>query len=457
MIQNHRARVAAALVCGAVGLAASSAVAQPLGDFIQFERVTGGLSQPLYLTTAPGEQDVLYVVQKGGQIRTITDGTLDPDPFLDLSALVSTQSERGLLGLAFHPDYENNALFYVNYTEAGGDTIVAEFTDSDVPEGIDPTSGRTVISIDQPESNHNGGWLGFGPDGYLYIAVGDGGSGNDPDNHAQDTEDLLGTILRIDPTSGAQYGIPADNPFVGAPGRDEIWAYGLRNPWRNSFDRETGDFWIADVGQGEREEINFQPADSMGGENYGWRCFEGMIRTPVYQNNAECLALMGTTPPLFDYTHSQGISITGGYVYRGCAIPQLRGKYIYGDFGFGTIWALSPVVNLNDGTVSVGGNEVIGSSSSLSSFGEDANGELYVIELGPGTIYKLVPGISSCNPADLAAPYGTLNFADVQFFLGAFGEGTDDPCGVADFAAPFGVYNFADVQAFLGAFGNGCP
>ena len=247
-----------------------------LGEALTTELVVSGLARPVQVVAAPNDYDRIFIVeQRSGstgriKIFNLDTGTLNSTPFLSVS--VNTSSEQGLLGLAFHPNYESNGYFYVNYTASGG-TYIKRYTVSSNPDIADSSSAYTIMNISQPYSNHNGGWLGFGPDGYLYIGTGDGGSGGDPGNRAQDiTNQKLGKMLRIDVDGGSPYAIPSDNPFVGVTGDDEIWAYGLRNPWRCNFDRATGDLWIGDVGQNAYEEITFQPASSNGGENYGWRC-----------------------------------------------------------------------------------------------------------------------------------------------------------------------------------------
>lgn len=332
--------------------------------------------QPLFLTYAPGESDALYVVERTGRIYRIQRGQTasEKELFLDLSETVQARGqEQGLLGLAFHPDYAQNRFFYVNYT-AQDQTFVSRFLGKE--DGTaDPDSETVVLQFDQPFANHNGGQLDFGPDGYLYIATGDGGSGGDPHDNAQNKKNLLGKILRID-VSQDPYAVPEDNPFAGEEGAaGEIYAYGLRNPWRFSFDRETGELWAADVGQNAWEEINLIES----GGNYGWNRFEG---THPYQapSEEESGAFL---PPIHEYGHSQGQSITGGYVYRGSAYPELRGQYIYGDFVTGRVWALE---RHEDGTVT--NQPFLESDLQLSSFGLDQEGELFLVDF-KGGIYQL--------------------------------------------------------------------
>jgi glucose/arabinose dehydrogenase len=360
--------------------AAPSSPAQGLADVTVGLRKIAALEQPLALTVRPGDP-ALYVAQKTGIVVAIRDETVDPDPVVDLTGDVSLGGEQGLLGLVFSPDGRHA---YVNYTDTNGDTHITEFA---MRNGtVDPGSRRDLLFVDQPFSNHNGGHLAFGPDGYLYIGLGDGGSGGDPNGNGQSLSVLLGKMLRINPRpSGSEpYGVPADNPFVGRPGaRPEIWAYGLRNPWRYSFDRLTGDLWIGDVGQGEWEEVDFQQSGSAGGENYGWDRMEG---THPYDgaNPPE-----GAVAPVFEYSHADGgCVVTGGYVYRGTAIPRLRGAYVFADYCRGRLEAL----RVHDGRVT--DHRVLGPVvPTISSFGEDAAGELYALSLTEG-VYKLVPGRS---------------------------------------------------------------
>lgn len=350
--------------------------------------LTKGLTSPVFLTSPPGDANRLFIVEQPGRIRTVqrTTGAVNPVPFLNIGTELATGGERGLLGLAFHPDYATNGLFYVNCTATGGQTQIRRYTVSaGDPDRADPASRQVVLKIDQPRPNHNGGWLAFGPDKLLYIATGDGGGANDPDNRAQNKADLLGKMLRIDvarddfPADPARnYGIPAGNPFATSGGAAEVWAYGLRNPWRNSFDRETGDLFIADVGQGEREELNFQKAGTGAGANYGWRPKEGTKRTPGIGDPVPA----GVTDPFFEYTHDAGgVAVIGGYVYRGSAIPALRGTYFYADHS-GAVGSLkydgTTVREATDRTAELMPN---GADPGISSFGEDTQGELYILTL----------------------------------------------------------------------------
>jgi hypothetical protein len=349
----------------------------------------------------------LFIVYQCGRIRIIKNGVLLGTAFLDIDAKTNCSGEQGFLGLDFHPNYQSNGEFFVNYTDLSGRTVVSKFTVSGNPD-IANTTETMVIRINQPFSNHNGGWIGFGPDGYLYIAMGDGGDANDPAERAQDlVGELLGKMLRIDvngddfPADALKnYAIPPDNPFVGITGDDEIWAYGLRNPWRNSFDRETGDLYIADVGQNEWEELDFQPASSDGGENYGWDCTEGL---ECRASDVGCTCPDAShTLPFHVYLHGGPPcdSITGGYVYRGCAIDGLQGTYFFGEYCRNTIWSLRydgvTVTEFADRTVEL--DPPVGAINSPSSFGEDADGELYIVDHG-GEIYKLITtdAVVDCN------------------------------------------------------------
>jgi glucose/arabinose dehydrogenase len=334
------------------------------------------LEAPLAMAIRAGDE-ALYIAEKTGRIRAIRNGRVDQDPVLDISGKVSLGSEQGLLGLAFSPD---GGFLYVNYTDTVGDTRIVEYEMGD--RRAQAGSAREVLSVNQPFANHNGGNLAFGPDGYLYIGLGDGGSGGDPQGNGQSLSTRLGKMLRIDPrpSDGGQFGVPRDNPFRGREGAEPlIWAYGLRNPWRYSFDRETGDLWIGDVGQSSLEEIDFQPADSKGGENYGWNTMEGS--EPHAGGAPDDVVL-----PVDEYPTGEGCAVTGGYVYRGLAIPNLYGAYLYGDFcaGFvrGIVLKERRVTQRREFGIEV---------SSLSSFGEDQNGELYLLSLG-GEVFRIAPG-----------------------------------------------------------------
>ena len=349
------------------------------------------LSQPVLAIGAGDHSNRLFIVQKGGRIRVIKNGTLLPTPFLDISSLVSTGSEQGLLGLAFSPGFASNRRLYVDYTNRAGDTVIREYKvragNHDV---VDPASARHVLTIDQPYDNHNGGMLAFGKDGYLYIGMGDGGSGGDPQNRAQNRDQLLGKMLRINVngfTRTRGYLIPAGNPYVGRAGRDEVWQIGLRNPWRFSFDKATGALWIGDVGQGSWEEVDRVVQTSTGpgrGVNWGWRVMEG---THCYKPSSGCNR-SGKALPVTEYSHAANgrCAISGGYVYRGSAIPALSGWYVFGDYCSGEVWAISSRAARPATPVQLLG---AGSGRLISGFGQGDDNELYVCDL-TGTVYRIV-------------------------------------------------------------------
>ena len=348
---------------------------------LQLTEIAAGLQSPTAIVNAGDGSGRLFVLEQPGRIRVIEDGQLLTEPFLDIAGEISAGGEQGLLGLAFHPRYDENGRFFINYTDPAGDTVVAEYAVSSAnPNRADPGSERVILRVPQPYRNHNGGGLAFGPDGYLYISLGDGGAGGDPEENGQDLGTLLGSLLRIDVDSEDPYGIPEDNPFVDQEdARPEIWAYGLRNPWRFSFDRDTGDLWIADVGQNVWEEINFQGAASNGGENYGWDVMEG---AHCFEPESGC-DTEGLVLPVLEYDHDQGCSVTGGYRYRGSAIFGLEGTYLFGDYCSGQIWGASG--SGADWT----SEPLLSSGIRISAFGEDEAGELYVADHGAGTVYRI--------------------------------------------------------------------
>jgi glucose/arabinose dehydrogenase len=346
-------------------------------------RITGGLSSPLGVVNAGDGSGRLFIVQQGGRVRVVKGRTLQAASFLDLSGPVAGTGERGLLGLAFHPDFATNHFLYVYYTRSGGDIVISRLTANTANTSVNPATERILLTIEHSENgNHNGGSMAFGPDDYLYIGTGDGGGGGDPLDNGQDiTNELLGKILRIDVDgTGAgplgRYGIPADNPFVGKTGDDEIWAYGMRNPWRISFDRANGNFYIGDVGQGRYEEIDKEGAGFAGGRNYGWNVMEG---THCYPSGNSCNKT-GKTLPIAVYGHDVGCSITGGYVYRG-SHRDLQGQYVFGDYCSGRIWTMP-----NNGTAITQRRDT---SLNISSFGESESGELYLTDLN-GSLYRVI-------------------------------------------------------------------
>ena len=346
--------------------------AQPAPAVALDALVAEGLEHPLYVTHAGDGSGRLFVVEQPGRIRIVTQGRLLASPFLDISDRVRHAGEQGLLGLAFHPEYKRNGRFFVNYVRrSDGHTVIAEFRTSSNAD-VAQADERLLLTVAQPYPNHKGGMVEFGPDGFLYIALGDGGSGGDPGNRGQNRNELLGKLLRIDVDRGTPYAIPSDNPFAVGGGRSEIFAYGLRNPWRFSFDRQTGELWAADVGQNKWEEIDVVKR----GGNYGWRVMEG---THCFLPRDGC-ARDGLIPPVAEYGHDKGrCSITGGYVYRGSRLPALRGAYLYGDFCSGEIFALA------EGTQQI----LLATGLQIASFGQDQDGELYVVGHG-GTIHRIV-------------------------------------------------------------------
>lgn len=417
--------LSALLLCGSA-LHAQTAPQQPFSprgsslDNPQLgtDRLMTSATSLTFATHAPGDTSRLFITEKRGRILILDLNTLvvNPVAFLDIDVRVLLGSEQGLLGLAFHPDYANNGLFYVHYSDNNGDTVIAEYAVTGNPDVADFNSERIVLFVDQPQSNHNGGWIGFGPlDGYLYIGLGDGGNGCDTGaghtagiGNAQDiTDNKLGKLLRIDPLGGVPYASPATNPFVGILGDDEIWAYGLRNPWRASFDRETGDLYIGDVGQDLREEVDFQPATSIGGENYAWRCREGNVCSTI--NPSNCPGTTGCTcpgvqpsltDPIHVYNHNPPpapagfvCSVIGGYAYRGAALPHIAGHYFFADYCGNAIWGFRAHNGAKLGfknwtgllTPSLDGFPI----TSIQSFGEDANGEIYIV--ATLAVFKIVP------------------------------------------------------------------
>ena len=345
--------------------------------------LVSGLSSPVHITHAGDGSGRLFVVEQVGRIRIVKNGVLQATPFLDITDRVSCCGERGLLSVAFPPGYAQKGHFYVNHTDSAGNTVIARYRLTANPDVADPNSEQAVLSVIQPYSNHNGGQLAFGPkDGYLYIGMGDGGSGGDPENRAQNPAELLGKMLRIDVETGnpATYTVPATNPFLGTPAyRGEIWALGLRNPWRFGFDRLTGDLYIGDVGQNQYEEVDFQPASSAGGENYGWRLMEGFH----CYSPANCQTT-GLTLPVVEYDHGQGCSITGGVVYRGAQYGRMRGLYFYADYCYGKIWGLRHAGNVWQSPM------LYDAPFTIATFGEDEAGESYVADHSGGVVYRMI-------------------------------------------------------------------
>jgi len=348
-------------------------------------KLTGDFANPLFVANAGDGTDRLFVVEQAGKIKIIQGGVVLAAPFLDIRARASCCGERGLLGLAFSPSYKTNGKFYVDYTDNSGNTVIAEFRRSAGNANVANTTARILLRINQPYSNHNGGMIAFGPDGMLYIGMGDGGSGGDPGNRAQNRKNVLGKILRIDVrkrTGKLAYGIPSTNPYVKKVGDDRVWAYGLRNPWRFSFDKATGDLWIGDVGQDRYEEIDRATKASGGGRgaNFGWHVMEGRsCYTPASGCNRASKRL-----PIAVYSHSLGCAVVGGYVYRGSAYPALAGAYLFSDNCSGRIWALTA-----NGASSQTPQELLNTGMAISSFGQGEDGTLYVTDLVGGSVYQV--------------------------------------------------------------------
>ena len=366
------------IIAGLLFCSCAAGAGPPRATGLALEPVASGLDRPLYLT-APAGDPRLFVVEQGGRIRIVRDGRLLPVPFLDLSDRVRTGGERGLLGLAFHPRYRETGFLYVDYTDLQGNTKVERYTVSRDSDRADPGSARLILAIDQPYANHNGGDVAFGPDGMLYVGMGDGGSGGDPHGNGQNRNSLLGKLLRLDVDRGTPYAIPHDNPFVATAGaRGEVWAYGLRNPWRFCFDPPSGLLYVADVGQNRWEEIDVQPA-TLAGLDYGWNAMEGShcFRTPTCRREGRVL-------PAVEYGHDEGCSVTGGFVYRGRRMPGMVGHYFYADFCSGWIRSFK----IDRGAVTEHREWQGVHVDQPASFGVDGQGELYVCDLA-GRVYRL--------------------------------------------------------------------
>jgi len=452
---------------------ASTALAGP--PALTTELITDGLSSPTFMTHAPGDFDRLFVIERAGFVRVIRDGVLLAEPLLDIEDLVSTSFEGGLLGIAFHPDHMDNGRFFVHYTIPGAPkfsliSIVEEYTIGAAdPDVADPATARRILQVGQPASNHNGGWIGFHPlDGTLFIAYGDGGFSGSGRERSQDiTDQPLGKMLRIDVNGDdfpadpdRNYAVPLDNPFRLIEGDDEIWAYGLRNPWRSGFDRETGDLWIGDVGAAVWEEIDFEPATAGGGLNYGWGCMEAHAC-----NGVECHCNdPGLVLPVHAYDHITGCAVTGGVVYRGCAIPELAGTYFFGDYCAGRIWSFrydgATMTEFQERTAEL---EPAGPPSiqNVVAFGEDAWGEIYICDM-TGDLFKIVPAIAppdangngipdTCEniepiPGDIDGD-GDIDFADLLVILANWGPCIDCPADIDE----NGVVGLSDLLILLSA------
>jgi len=381
-VTNHQVLTGSLALLALLGCSNTPATAPPpTSDTLKLVPVVTGLSSPVYLTAPTGDTARLFVVEQGGQIRIVQHGQLLPTAFLDIHTRLVSGGEQGLLSVAFHPNYGANGFFYVNYTDLNGDTRVERYTVSAADSNLaDTTTHKLILFVPQPYTNHNGGLVMFGPDGMLYIGMGDGGSGGDPENRAQHPDSLLGKLLRIDVDHGDPYAIPPNNPFATSGGAPEIWALGLRNPWRFAFDRSAGLLYIGDVGQGAWEEVDVEPA-SQGGLNYGWRLMEG-----AHCYNPTNCSSAGLVLPAVEYDHSNGqCAVIGGFVYRGARFPALAGQYFYADLCAGWVRSFTYAGGAVTGQTSW---TLEPSPGSPLSFGEDSRGELYVLSSG-GTVYRI--------------------------------------------------------------------
>lgn len=421
-----------ALLAGIAPIGSAAPIpSAPMPKNIKYEWVVGALTQPVLVTHAGDASDRLFIVLRGGQIRIYKNGTLNPLPFLDVSGLLFLNGgELGLLGLAFDPNYETNGRFYIAYNATDYAVTLARYTVSADPD-VANTAGEILLSAPKIYTNHNGGMIAFGPDGYLYMSVGDGGGVGDPHNNGQNRTVLLGKILRLDVSGASGYAIPPTNPYYNNPNpnvKKEIWAYGLRNPWRFSFDRGTGNLYIGDVGQKAQEEVDFQLAGASGGMNYGWRVMEGNL----CYNPSACTPPPNYVPPVAVYDHGEndanGCSVTGGYVYRGSNFPDLVGVYLYADFCQGKIWGMRK--NASNQWVR---NLLADTNFLISSFGEDEQGELYLLDYGAGVIYRLAQAtVESETFASIAAQDGTILEASENAGIGGSINATQFALTVGD-------------------------
>ncbi len=393
---------------------------------LQATEVASGFTSPVYLCAPDGDANRLFVVEQRGIIKIIKNGVVLGAPFLDIDALTNGGGERGLLGMAFHPDYDQNGRFYVSYTDTSNRSMVREYTVSGNPDIADAGSFTDIFGpLNQPFSNHNGGCIQFGGDGMLYLGLGDGGSADDPGNRSQNPLNLLGKMLRFDVDIASPF-IPADNPFVGdASTLDEIWSLGLRNPWRFSFDRDTGDLWIGDVGQNAWEEVDFEPAGA-GGRNYGWRCMEGTSCTGLSGCTCNDIEL---TDPVHEYGHAAGCSITGGYRYRGQQMTDFVGRYFFTDYCAGTVWSFDFAGSVKSDLQDHTGDLAIPGGENPTSFGEDGLGELYIVDAAGGQIWRIeqecqgdatsycTSAPNSAGPGSVIGVLGSLSVTTNDFTL----------------------------------------
>ncbi|MBX3377867.1 MAG: PQQ-dependent sugar dehydrogenase [Phycisphaeraceae bacterium] len=446
-------------------LAAGAAHAQPLTTV----RLAQGLTRPVFVTAPPGDHSRIFILEQRGsggvstqaQIKILKLGTgqINAAPFLTISP-VPPGFEQGLLGMAFDPQYAKNGRFYVFYTDFSWNIVIARYTVSQDPDIAEPGSAQVILSQAKQFNNHNGGWIGFGPDGYLYAAIGDGGSEFDPQGYGQSLTTVFGKILRLDVSGpGPGYAIPPTNPFFGSPTeRQEIWAYGLRNPFRCSFDRATGDLFIGDVGQEVFEEINYRAHGTppFAAVNYGWRCYEGATasNTTVGPGGAACSSITNFTFPIHAYPHGPECSVQGGYVYRGAAMPALRGTYFFADYCSAKVWTF----RYTGGTVTELTNRAPELATpgqtidAIVSFGEDAAGELYICDQNGGEIYKIVPRCWANCDGSTGTPLLTAN--DFQCFLNAYSS--QNPYANCDGSTGSPTLTANDFQCFLNKYANGC-
>jgi glucose/arabinose dehydrogenase len=492
-MQKLRIRCGLALIaCAGLAHTAAGQAPPPLSGL----SIASGLSGALFMASPPRDFDRLFILEQAGRIKIYRNGAVQPTLFLDITTITNQNwLEWGLLGLAFDPQYATNRTFYIYHTDttAAANTVIARYQASESnPDVADPATRQVIMVVPQTTNLHRAGWIDFGPDGHLYIALGDGGPEGDPQHKAQNLELLQGKLLRINPYAddfpldpSNNYAIPQDNPFVGTAGRDEIWTVGLRNPWRCAFDRLTGDIWIGDVGQAAREEVDFLPAGQPA-VNFGWACMEGF----TCRNNIDCTCTNpALTLPIYDYPRAAGVSVTGGYIYRGCAIPALQGTYFFSDWTGRRIWSLrrsgSTYSDFTDNTVPI--QTPTGAWGNVRSFGEDAYGEIYftdgsrIIKIIPGAAFPdcnangrpdgcdIFSGVSqdqnhnaipdeceTCYPnCDASTQPPILNVGDFTCFLQQFASGASYANCDASTQPP--VLNVADFTCFLQQFAAGCP
>lgn len=459
MLNSRFIRLDLLIVVVVIALCASSPA---IGVTLTTETVTSGFTRPVFACSPPGDYGRFFVAEQRGsggiasradiRILNLKTRTINSRPFLTISP-VNTGNEEGLLGLAFHPNYATNRYFFTYNTNSSGNNVVTRWSTSAVdPDSADAASGVVILTLNHPSfANHNGGWIGFGPDGYLYVATGDGGSGGDPNNNAQNLNSLLGKLLRIDVDHGLLYTIPPTNPFFGGPQQQEIFDFGLRNPWRCSFDRLTGELYIGDVGQNNWEEIDWRPSNDTGGVNFGWRLREG---THCYNPPTNCDPAGITTNPIFEYDHGLGCSVTGGYVYRGCLIPELVGTYFFADYCSGTVWSLRyngvDTSDFRDRTAELFGVGSLG----LVSFAQDNFGEVYLLRQS-GQIYRIITGapFTDCNgnhmPDSCDIAVGVSSDNDQN----GIPDDCESSCGDADSSSSIDISDAVFLVAYI--FGGG--